>query len=916
MSFFPSHRIVASSVLVACSIVLAASLAVAGTTGKISGKVRDAQSHEPLIGVNVSIPGTTFGAVTDVDGNYFIINLAPGTYRLRGSGVGFAPLDVVDVKVFVDQTTKIDIELQQEAVQMAEVRVTAERPIVQKDLTSTTSTVSREQLATLPVEDIGAVINLQAGVVEGHFRGGRSNEVKYLVDGVPVNDVFSGGSTLQAEVNSIQEVQVLSGTFNAEYGEALSGVVNQVTKTAGENLSGDLSVYTGDYLSSRTSLFHNISHVSFISAPSTWYPFRTQNPALVSDLHNVEGSLSGPVPGTNKTVRFFVAGRYYYDDGYLYGRRMFNPSDSSNFSSNDPSKWYVGATGDNSYVPMNFQKRYTLQGKLSFALGSANRLTVQSIYQRHDYRDYDQRFQLEPDGDYKRFQKSFLGTAQYNYILNEAAFFDVSMSVFSSDFKQYVYENPLDPRYVNPVRMQDVGGNAFLTGGTQNWHFSHHTTTATGKLDFTDQITQLHQIKTGVEFQLHTLNYEDYQIHIDATTNFLPALPAPGSFDYNVYKNHPYQLAGYLQDKIELEYLVVNVGVRFDYFQPDGRVLRDAERIADLDTLAPPFPDSFTVRAKGKYQFSPRLGVSYPISDRGALHISYGHFFQIPAFEFLYKNPNYRIAQQGDLPEFVGNTIGNADLEPQRTTVYEIGLQQQIATDLGVTVTGYYKDIRNLLGLQVHEKLNFKKFGEYVNRDYGAVKGITLSFEKRLNEGFGATVDYTYQIAQGSASDPNADFQKAQATPPIATNKELVPLDWDRRHSLNFTFTLGAAKNYTASLIGRLGSGLPYTPSFQNQRTGLENSDNRPAFFNLDCYFVKELNIYQLPLSLYVKVYNVFDTPNEINIFTDTGRAGYTLELTRAQSAPRGVNTLAEYFTRPDFYSAPRQVLIGGSISF
>ena len=116
----------------------------------------------------------------------------------------------------------------------------------------------------------------------------------------------------------------------------------------------------------------------------------------------------------------------------------------------------------------------------------------------------------------------------------------------------------------------DAGANAFLTGGTQNWHFYHHTNTYTDKIDFTSQLTNVHQIKAGVEGDLHFLNYRDYQVHVDASSGFVPALPTPGSFDFNTYDNTPYQLAAYIQDKIELSYLVVNVGLRFDYFQPDG----------------------------------------------------------------------------------------------------------------------------------------------------------------------------------------------------------------------------------------------------------------------------------------------------------------------------------------------------------
>ena len=870
----------------------------AGKTGKIAGKVVDAQTKEPLIGVNVFIPGTTLGAASDLEGNYFIINIPPGTYQLKASAVGYASQTVNNVTVSADRTTQITFELASQTIELTGVVIVAGRPIVQKDLTSTTSTVTSDQISKLALENVSSAVNLQAGVVEGHFRGGRSNEVKYLIDGISVNDVFSGNFSLEAEINTVQEIQVLSGTFNAEYGEALSGVVNQVTKIARDNYSGSFSFYTGDYLSSSTRLFKNIDHAS------------------PSDLQNYEGMLSGPVPGTGKFMKFFLSGRYYYDDGYIYGRRVFNPSDSSNFSDNDPSKWHIGATGDGKYVPMNFQKRYSLQGKISFDVGDSKRLILQGIYQDKQFKEYDHQFQFNPDGDYQRFQKSFLGMANYNHVFSNASFIDFNASTFISEYKQYVYENPLDPRYVNPERMRDVGGNAFLTGGTQNWHFFHRTDTYTGKVDFTSQLTNVHQVKAGVEGQYHRLKYEDFQIHVDASSGFKPALPKPGDFDFNTYDNSPYQFAAYVQDKIELPYLIVNVGVRFDYFEPDGKALKDPNNIAALDLLQPPFPDSLMTRATAKYQFSPRIGISYPITDQGAIHLSYGHFFQIPPFEFLYKNPSFRIPLTGSFPRFIGNSIGNADLQPQRTTVYEIGLQQELAPNLGITVTGYYKDIRNLLGIQIHIKNDFKKFGEYVNRDYGSVQGFTISLERRLTNGFGANVDYTYQIAKGNASDPNDDFNRVQANPPVEINKQLVPLNWDRRHSLNLTVTAGDPDNLLGSFIARLGSGLPYTPALQNQRTGLENSDNRPTFFNTDLYVTKYLELFNLPLSLFVKVYNVFDSENELNVFSDTGRAGYTLELTRAQQAPRGVNTLEEYFTRSDFFSAPRQVVFGMSVLF
>jgi len=887
-----------AAIAVAALILMGSPGARAGTTGKIAGKVTDSQSKEALIGVNVIVVGTTLGASTNIDGEYFILNVPPGTFELRASGVGYTAVAVNNVNVTADQTTRIAFTLGAQSVQLGDVVVTATRPIVQRDLTSTVSSVSSDQISKLPLEDVGAVVNLQAGVVEGHFRGGRSGEVRYLVDGVAVNDVFSGNSTLEADISSIQEIQVLSGTFNAEYGEAMSGIVNQITKIAGDAYTGEFSAYTGDYITGRTGLFWHINHIS------------------PSDLYNFQGNLSGPVPGTEGLLKFFLSGRYVHDDGYLYGQRVFNPQDSSNFSAQDPSQWYVGATGDKKFVPMNFHYRVNLQGKLNLMVGNSKGVSIGVLYQGENYRDYDQLYRLNPDGDYLKFQKSFLGSAAYTHVFNDATFLDLSGSMFLSDFKQYVYADPLDPRYANPDRLRDAGANSFLTGGTENWHFYHKTNTYTGKADLTAQITQVHQIKAGTELQFHTLNYTDYQIHVDATTGFKPALPVPGSFDYNVYKNRPYQLAGYVQDKIELEYLVVNVGLRFDYFQPDANVLRDPNNIAVLDPLQPPFPDSLLTKASAKWQFSPRIGISFPISDRGAVHFSYGHFFQIPPFDFLYRNPNFRIPLTGTFPEFVGNTIGNANLQPQRTTMYEIGLQQELTPELGLTVTGYAKDIRNLLGIQVNIKNDFRKYGMYVNRDYGAVRGFTISFDKRMSGGFAANVDYTFQIAKGDASDPDQAFLNAQASPPIETNKSLVPLSWDRRHSLNVTVTAGTSDDFIVSAIGRLGSGLPYTPSLINERTGLENSDSKPTFYNVDLYITKYLKVYSVNVSVFAKVYNLFDTANEIDVYGDTGRAGYTLALTQAQSAPRGVNTLAEFLSRPDFYSAPRQIVIGAAVSF
>ena len=870
----------------------------AGTTGKISGKIIDSSNGEPLIGANVIIMGTTLGAATDFDGNFFIINIPPGKYEVKASIIGYNSVLVQNVKVSVDQTTKLNFELQEEAVEMGDVIVVATRPIVQKDLTSTQANISGEDIAMLPLETVQSVVNLQAGVIDGHFRGGRLAEVTYLVDGVSTNDAFTGLPSMEADVNSIQEIQVLTGTFNAEYGDALSGIVNQITKLPGDNYDFLFSGFLGDYVSSRTDLYDNISNIS------------------PTGVYNLRGTFSGPVPGVGDLLKFFISRRYFKDDGYIFVEIVFNPSDSSDFSANDSEEWYVGSTGDGTFVPMAFDERISLQAKIAIKVGTGRGIVLNGMFSNREFRSYDHLYQLNPDGDYKKFNDSYLLSAQYTHVFSNSTFLDVLASAFESDFRQYVFEDALDPGYVDPSIKNVVSGNAFLTGGTQNWHFNHTSQTYTGKIDLTSQLTLIHQIKTGAEFKYHNINYEDFQIIINASTGFKPTLPTPGSFNFNVYNANPYQFAAFIQDKIELDYLIINVGLRFDYFQPDGKYLLDTDNIAVLYDLLPPFPDSLMGTASVKSQFSPRLGISYPISDNGAIHISYGHFFQVPPFEFLYRNPNFRVPLTGNFPENIGNIIGNTDLQPQQTIMYEIGLQQQLFSDYGVTITAYLKDIRNLLGSEIHIKNNFKKFSKLINLDFGSVKGITLSFEKRFSNGFSATLDYSYQDAKGNASDPNDAFDKASANPPIEVNKQLAPLDWDRTHALNFTITAGVIGNYIISSIGRWGTGLPYTPSIQNQRTGLENSDNRPSIFTMDLFITKFFNLLDKQFSIFLKVFNLFDAANELEVFSDSGRAGTTLELTRAQEQPRGVNTLSEFFIRPDFYSAPRQIVLGASLEF
>jgi outer membrane receptor protein involved in Fe transport len=854
-------------------------LAHAGTTGKIAGRVVDATTKEPLVGATIVVEGTRLGSAADIDGQYAIINIPPGTYTVAASLIGYHPSRVTQVRVSVDLTTTINFELRESSVALGEeITVVAERPMVQKDLTSSSAKVTAEQIKAYPVENVSALINLQAGVVEGHFRGGRSGEVLYMIDGIPVTDAYSGASGVTAETNAIQELEVISGTFNAEYGQALSGVVNQITKEGSDRFQADLSMYTGDYVSSHKNLFQNISRV------------RPQ------DVYNIEGTVGGPLfPGAT----FFFSGRLYYNDGWLYGRRIFLPTDSSNFSSNDPSQWYIQRSGDSAYVPMNPDRRWTTQAKVTFNLFGDDKLRLNLLRQENTFRRYDHRYKYTPDGTYQNFVKGMLASVTYTKVLSAATYFEVSGAWFSNREDSYVYENPLDPRFPPYTRRLATGGSAFLTGGAEDLHLHRESRYIGGKFDLVSQVNPEHQIKTGAEIKVHRLWIHNFGIRNDQSTNFTPQIVEFGRSQFAHEILRPLQFAAYVQDKMEFKDFIVNVGVRFDYFNPKAKILLEQLRLGKAPSLG---------TASTEQQLSPRIGISYPITDRGVLHLSYGHFFQIPQFDLMYLNPAYNINATDAFQ------VGNPGLKSQRTVAYELGLQQQLGNDIKLDVTGYYKDFRNLVGTEIFDIGNGNKYSQYVNRDYGNAKGVIISLEKRHTHGFSATLDYTFQVARGNASDPNAVFLDNQTDPPRESQKQLAPLDWDRRHSLNLTATIGTLGDFTVTFIGKLGSGLPYTPALFNQRTGLLNSETRPTTLNVDVYATKYVDLFGYPVNVFVKVYNLFDTKNELDVFSDTGRATYSVQA-NYEGRPRGINTIEEYYTRPDFYSAPRQVILGLGIS-
>jgi outer membrane receptor protein involved in Fe transport len=863
------------------------SVLIAGTTGKIAGRVTDKQTGDPLIGVNIVLEGTIQGAASDHDGYYSILNINPGEYSLKATMIGYQSVIQTNIQVMVDLTAPVNFEMSTEIIEGQDVIVVAQMPVVKRDVTSTSFRVSSDQIEQLQVENLSEIVNLQAGVVNGHFRGGRAGEVMYIVDGVPMNDSYSGDNLFDVESEMIQEVEVISGTFNAEYGQAMSGIVNIVTKEGQDFYSGKVSFYAGDYVSNHKETFMYIDNIN---------PFA---------INNVQVNLSGPLPMFKDRISFSILSRMYNDDGWMYGRRIFLPSDYSYFSE-DAEEQFINSSGDSSYIPMNPSNRKTLQGKVSIKLTQRDKLNYTGFFENERHRDFDRLFKYNPNGDYRHKSDSYQHSLQYTHMFGQNTFLTANYSESYTEYGQYCYEDPYDPRYVPIEYLTANNSNGYSTGGMRMWHHLRHNRTDIIKMDLTSQITKKQTIGMGVSYKLVNLWLHEYQLYFDE--NMEIQIPSDSSWYNNSYTHAPQEISAYIQDKIELGEMIINLGLRYDFFNPDGVVPENF-----YNTVGAP-----KRVAASSSQLSPRIGIAYPISDQGVIHFSYGHFFQIPNYEHLYINPDFEVSLiqlKGDQPPRGSfNIMGNAELKPEKTVSYEIGLKQALTQELTLDITGYNKDIRDLIGQITLTDIYGGKFWRFINRDYANVKGITVALERlEITGGIGFSVDYTYQSATGNASDPLDESKNQESDPPIQSEKKRQPLDWDQTHSLNLTATTTQA-GYHISLIGKIGSGTPYTRESPYYNNRILNGERKPMTMTFDLNVIKDFYFKSITISPFLKITNLFDRKNNQEVYASSGLADYDYNM--IFETYRGYGTQQEWYIQPNYYDEPRRVTLGCSISF
>ena len=882
-------------------LAIFSTLALGQTTGKIRGTVRDAETKEALPGANILIEGTNRGTAADAAGDFLLLSVPPGSYSLQVRMIGYATARVQDIKVSVNRTANVDVDLKQEALAGEEVVVTASQATIKKDQTSSIRNVSAQEIEILPVNDIAGVVRMQAGVVNGHFRGGRFNEVSYMIDGLQVDEAFDGNfRTVDLEPEAIQDLEVITGSFNAEYGRAMSGVVNAVTKDGGPTFHGTITAEAGEFFSGNDNI---------------WIGLRDTDLMRNQDL---KASLSGPVLGDR--VTFFTNVRYQKYNNYLYGIRRFNVDDFSNFRGDDPNFWISEASGDSALVPMNGNENLSFLGKLSAKL--RNNLRVSFLYTRNDdeWDSYDHGFKYNPDGMAAAYRETNMFSLQLNHLLRPNLFYELKYSYIDNYNGYYIFRDPFDSGYVADFYFDNTGPG-FFTGGQVKSHSMRTMLDTNIKFDMTWQLNKEHSLKAGVLKTGHDLDNQQAEIRnryygTDLEFQLYEPVVLPDSTIYSdIYQVAPTEFSAYLQDKMEFNEMVINLGLRYDYFDPDASIPSQRRNPAN-QLRYPDNPERVSTYPKvdPKVQISPRLGLSYQLSNAPLLRFSYGHFFQMPPMNALYQNHSFRVA-----PTNYATTMGNADLKAQKTVQYEFGVWQELMPGMGLEFALFYRDIYDLLSAQVITTFNQIRYGLYSNKDYGNVKGLEVKYDYRSGS-FSAYLNYTLQFTRGNADNPTQTFSRAgDSKDPIP---RLIPMSWDQRHTLNATVGFNTGR-YGITSTMYYDSGSPYTFSPLSEsllsRVNLyENNAWKPSKFSVDLSGFYQLRLTKgIGLRFSVLVFNMFDRLNENAVNSQTGRA-YTAIITDADLAAHrsNFNTYEDRVQNPSMFAAPRQVRFGVGLTF
>ncbi|MGE5351952.1 MAG: TonB-dependent receptor [Acidobacteriota bacterium] len=770
----------------------------AQTGGKIAGVVKDSRTGELLIGANVVLEGTKMGAASNAEGYYVILNVPPGKYNLKASLIGYNTTTVTDVRVNIDQTTDADIALVETSLQTAEVVVVAQTPVVQKDVAASRLNLSGKEMENLPVAQVSNIIGLQAGVQGGSFRGGSADQTTWLLNGVSLRDERSNQPYTGLSTTAIEEVQVQTGGFSAEYGNIRSGLVNVVTKEGKTDRFGvsfysryrptgpkhfgnspqdanafwirpfvdDAVAWTGtkngawdDYTQAQYPEFggwNQLSEQMFRDNPSTaltpqelqkLYLFQhRRNTDINKPDYDVDLSVTGYFPGISQhlgNLRFLAA--------YRGTREM-----------------YIVPLSRDAYTDNNFQVKLTAdlaqgmklnleglvgqqQGTSSNGVGDigmfrspasiaaqlsffSNAKTIENRIFTNDY-----------------FTPSTVNVnnigAKLTHVLNPNTFYEVTVSRFQSRYdtspgryrdtsRVYKFGNLyVDEAPFGFLESPSTGIEDFrMSVGFSNSRDTSKVTAYNLKFDLTSQLNKYNNLKAGFEF-----GYSENLANYGSYDKYLPS----GRYR-TTWNAYPTRGAVYVKDKLEFEGMIADVGLRVDYSaaNEDWYVINNpysdafsSAKSLGIDTLLQKQP------TKANVTVSPRVAIAFPLSESSKLFFNYGHFRQLPTPTNLYL-----------LRRFTDNNavvyVANPNNPLPRTIMYELGYEQSLFEEYLVRLSGYYKDVsQQPLSVTYTSRSGATNYSTPKPNSYADIRGFEATITKNRGNWVQGFVNYTYMVS-------------------------------------------------------------------------------------------------------------------------------------------------------------------------
>ena len=929
----------------------------AGTTGKLAGRVTDVDSGEPVIGANVIIIEKQIGASTDDKGRFMILNIPPGTYEIKAFRMGYQAVTITNVKINLDLTTTLNFELKSTDTHIDGITVRAQQKLVEKDITGSEKIITAEDIKQMPVQSIQEIVAVTAGAVGSgenlHIRGGRANEVVYTVDGMSVSNPVDNGFGMQIDMDAVGDMSVQTGGFTAEFGNAQSAIINLVTKSGGPEYSGKFEVSSdhvfdegsnqdrvkfafGGPIIPAGSQHQRDRFTFYLNATGAWTDGRYK------DYYSLEKDNVLYEPVKDLSTAGFGDSLYYFNQINSIGDKreefwIFDIGDRyvNNYQANLKTKFQVSPTvkltaavrGDReTNLPFNYLRRLSLR------------------YMNHWTTEHNQ---LALTWDHTLSPKMFytIRTSRFetNIDLNSGVDRDWYFEAQNTDWDNPFWtQDPLSGNF--GVHIPGTQENElveyldqfndekpipfFSNPGTQSGNFwKDQTITYTLRSDFTYQINEIHQAKTGLEIKFNEIykdrlnnpwqiddakrlpNYLSQVTKVDTNvtpfdqanmvaygasiywkSDFTDAIQFAGG-EIDGYKAYPWQGAYYLQDKMEWEGMIVNAGMRFDFWYLGDKYQIKSDTTgayvdAHWDKVTYIIDDGsggFMTKAEdvNKFQImiSPRLGVSHPITEKDVLHFAYNYQSQLPPLQYVFTSATPEAGQ-------VGTNVGNPNLKPETTITYEVGVEHQMGEDYLLDVTLFYKNIFNLVSVLDNDYSLLpdsiaeagRQYWLYISDDYGSARGVELTLRKRFSNFWGFNMGYTYSWANGR----NSGAHEAR------DNLREFPLTWDIRHnaSVNLDFRipedeefyllgLKMPDKFYASLLWRIQSGAPYTPITPDPDSNLPletNSVRLPWTNSADLRVSKSFNLFgDTKFSIFVNVSNLFNTLNINYVNAKTG---------------------------------------------